>query len=368
MAKRLTMFAAVVLLGGGIVLGQMWLTSPPRIAPPLAAITPTPPISKATGNALHRVAWNGGSWYLQGINVPWYNWGCDFGCNVTNNKTGGVSTNIPTLSAGFVQVKDAGIHVVRWWVLPGDPAQIIRDADGVPIAIDPAVYTDIDAALELAEQYDLYYNFVLFSAPTHIPNDWQTDPLQRSRLIDALSPLFAHYANSPRILSWEPYNEPENDIWKWRIAQQAVVDTGTAIAQSIHVNAPGTYVTIGSFKAEGMKMWLDAGLDYYSPHWYDYMSSGDNCMICHDYSYYAAWGIDKPIVVGEYYTATSETTPYNSTYRTSYWYANNYAGAWSWSLFPNQSSDGMDVDFIAAKAFAAQHSDIGPVSLRTKRQ
>src|SRR5829696_4189651 len=91
--RRLIIFAAVVVLGGGVILGQMWFVSPPRFAPPIASITSTPPISKATGNPLHRVAWNGGSWYLQGVNVPWYNWGCDFGCNVTKNKTGGVSTN-----------------------------------------------------------------------------------------------------------------------------------------------------------------------------------------------------------------------------------------------------------------------------------
>jgi len=362
--RRLIFFAAIVLFGGGILLAQMLFVAPPTLVPPSALTTPEPPASNAAGTPMHRIAWNGGSWYLQGVNVPWYNWGCDFGCNAANGKTGGVSTNTPTLSATFAQVKDAGVHVIRWWVFPGDPAQITRDAAGVPIAIDPAVYTDFDAALQLAEQYDLYYDFVLFSAPSHIPINWQYDPLQRARLVEALGSLFAHYAHNPRIISWEPYNEPENDIWRYRIAQLPVVDTGTAIAQSVHTNAPGTYVTIGSFKAEGMKMWLDAGLDYYSPHWYDYMSSGDNCIICHNYSYYAAWGIDKPIVIGEYYTATSETSPYSSAYRNSYWYAKNFAGAWAWSLFPTQSSDGMETNFTAIRAFAAQHSDLGPASLR----
>jgi hypothetical protein len=360
--RRLAFFVAVILLGG-VIAGQMLFRPPPPLPIPIASTTPTSPTSKA-GTPLNRVGWNGNNWYLQGVNVPWYNWGCDFGCNATNGKTGGISTNIPTLSAAFAQVKESGIHVVRWWVFPGDPAQITRDAAGVPVGIDPAVYTDFDAALQLAEQYDLYYNFVLFSAPSHIPINWQYDPLQRAKLVDALGSLFAHYAHNPRIISWEPYNEPENDIWKYRIAQLPVVDTGTAIAQSVHTNAPGTYVTIGSFKAEGMKMWLDAGLDYYSPHWYDYMSSGDNCMICHDYSYYAVWGIDKPIVIGEYYTATPDTSPYNSAYRNNYWYANNFAGAWAWSLFPGQSSDGMATDLTSIKAFAARYSDFGPVSVR----
>jgi hypothetical protein len=75
--------------------------------------------------------------------------GCDFGCNATNAKTGGVSTNSPTLSAGFARMKDAGMHVARWWVFPGDAAQILRDGSAAPTDIDPAVYTDFDAALQL---------------------------------------------------------------------------------------------------------------------------------------------------------------------------------------------------------------------------
>ena len=368
MAKRpLVLFVAAVLLGG-LIFGQTWLMPPHTLPIPIASITSTAPTSKTTGNPLHRIAWDGGTWYLQGVNVPWYNWGCDFGCNATNNKTGGVSTNMATFSGAFAQVQDARIHVVRWWVFPGEAAQITRDDTGAPLAIDPAVYADFDAALQLAEQYDLYYDFVLFSAPTHIPRVWQINPAQRTKLVDALSPLFAHYAHHPRILSWEPYNEPESDIWNLKIGQKPVVDTGTAIAKSVHDNAPGTYVTIGHFKAEGMKMWLNAGLDYFSPHWYDYMSSSDNCIICHDYSYYAAWGVDKPIVVGEYYTGTPETSPYGSSYRNAYWYASNFAGAWAWSLFPNQSSDGMEIDVAALKTFTTEHGDIGPASISTRRQ
>jgi hypothetical protein len=256
-------------------------------------------------------------------------------------------------------MKQAGMHVARWWVFPGDPAQILRDASGVPTGLDPAIYRDFDAALQLAEEFDIYYNFVLFSAPTDIPVSWQADPLQRAKLIDTLSPLFARYADNPRVFSWEPYNEPENDIWKYRIAQQPVVDTGTAIVQSVHAHAPNTYVTMGSFQAEGMKLWINAGLDYYSPHWYDYMR-GDNAMLCRTYDDYAAWGIDKPIVIGEYYTATIGETPFTSAYRYNYWYTKQYAGAWAWSLFPAQTTDQMAIDFSAAGAFAAQYRDIGP--------
>ncbi len=309
----------------------------------------------------NRILWQGQNWYVNGVNVPWYNWGCDFGCNSITNKSGGVSTNIPTLSPVLSQVQGKGLHVVRWWVFPGDAWQITRDANGAPSAINPAVYTDFDAALSMAQQYDLYYDFVLFSAPSHIPSTWQTDPTQRAKLAQVLGTLFAHYSGNPRILSWEPYNEPENDIWNGGFPQQPVIDTGTAIAASVHSNSPGTLVTIGSLVADGMKLWLNAGLDYYSPHWYDYMSSGDYCMMCHNYAYYSTWGVNKPIVIGEYYSGTSTTTPYSSSTRLNYWYNNGYAGAWAWSLFPSRTSDNLAIDMNAEGTFNTSHTDIGPI-------
>src|SRR4029079_13619907 len=54
---------------------------------------------------LNRITWKGQQWYVHGANVPWYNWGCDFGCN----NSGGVMGNKPTLSTGFQKLKDANM-------------------------------------------------------------------------------------------------------------------------------------------------------------------------------------------------------------------------------------------------------------------
>jgi len=190
------------------------------------------------------------------------------------------------MATAFAQLKADGIHSVRWWVFPGNPWQVTTDASGVPTGLNPAVYQDFDAALALAQQYDLYYDFVLFSGATAMPAAWETDSSQRSALTSALSPLFAHYAGNPRILSWEIYNEPDLAIWSNQIAQQPVVDTAKALTQAVHQQSPGTLVTIGTGYADGMAMFTGVGLDYYSPHWYDYMSGGTYCMICQDASYY----------------------------------------------------------------------------------
>src|SRR5438067_8752460 len=91
-----------------------------------------------------------------GANVPWLNWGCDFGCGAK----GGVSSPAArsTLADGFGRLKTTGIHTARWWTFEGDAAQITRNASG-PTGLNPAVYADFDAALALANQYDLVYDF-----------------------------------------------------------------------------------------------------------------------------------------------------------------------------------------------------------------
>jgi hypothetical protein len=104
-------------------------------------------------------------------------------------------------------------------------------------------------------------------------------------------------------------------------------------------------------------MWQSVNLDYYSPHWYDYMSGGDNCMPCNDYNYYRTrFGITKPMVAGEIYLG-SDIGP---AARMNSFYDKGYAGVWGWSLFPDRTNDKMTVDMAAMKTFVSSHPDVGP--------
>jgi len=300
-----------------------------------------------------RITWQGKDWYLMGANVPWYNWGCDFGCNAN----GGVSGNKTNLGTGFGKLKTAGVNTVRWWVFPGNAQQILRDGAGNPTGLNNSIYADFDAALELANTYDLYYNFVLFSDTTSIPNSWLTNPTQRQNLANVLGPLFARYKNNPRVMSWEIFNEPEFQIWNGEIAQAPVVDTVKAIASSVHANSPAL-VTVGSAHLDGLSMWFGTGLDYYSPHWYDYMGSGGWCARCTDYNALKVRfpALDKPVVIGELY-AGADVDALN---RFNDFYNKGYAGAWAWSLFSNQTNDKLQVDLTATQTFTSQKTDEGP--------
>jgi hypothetical protein len=326
-------------------------TAAPTAAPTSAPLPTLPPSTGAPGVG-STVAWNGGSYYLHGANVPWVNWGCDFGC-AANSGVSDPSVKA-LVDAKFASAAAAGMHSIRWWTFEGNPWQIRTDANGTPVAVDAAVYADFDAAMALANKYDLYYDFVLFSGPTAVPTAWLTDATKRAALANALAPLFQRYGTNPRVLSWEIFNEPEFDIWGAKIDQASVQATVRAIGAAVHANGRA-YVTVGSAYLDGLSMWTGQGLDYYQAHWYDYMSSGDFCAICTDYAAVRAkYGLDHPLVIGELYVGTD--TPG----RFATFYQKGYAGAWSWSLFPDKTSDHLVTDLAQATSFAAARSNLGP--------
>jgi hypothetical protein len=222
--------------------------------------------------------------------------------------------------------------------------------------LNPSIYADFDAALVLAEEFDLYYNFVLFSSATDIPNSWVTNSTHRSKLATVLGELFDRYKNNPRVMSWEIFNEPEFQIWGGQIQQAHVVATVNAISDSVHANS-NALTTVGGAMLDGLSMWTNTSLDYYSPHWYDYMDSGGWCARCTDYEEVKnRFGLQRPVIIGELYIGTDT----DALQRFNDFYNKGYAGAWPWSLFPERTNDRLGIDFNAAQTFAQSKNDIGP--------
>jgi hypothetical protein len=285
--------------------------------------------------------------YFAGVNVPWFHWACDFGCG----EERGVSSPYvhAALADGFGKLRAANVHTVRWWMFEGDPWQIYPHGSGTPIGLNPEVFKDVDAALALAEEYDLAYEFVLFSSPGALPPAWVTDPDYRQRLADVLAVLFQRYRDHPRILAWEVFNEPEWAIDMGKVPLSAVQEFVKLMADTVHANT-GTPVTVGSADISGVSRWTGLGLDFYSPHWYDYMKSETDCALCTDAAAVAVreHTEDAPIVIGEF-EAGPNLDPLG---RLNDLRNKGYAGAWAWSLFPERATDNRAVDLSAFNNFS----------------
>jgi hypothetical protein len=304
-----------------------------------------------------RIPWQGQDWYLHGANMPYLNWGRDFG----GGSKDGVSNrdNYAMLSQVIGDAKAQGTNVIRWWTLEGiDPWQIKKDRSGAPVGLDEAVYADFDAAMALAEEHDVYYDFVLFSAPSHLPKSWLSDDRQRKQLANALAPLFARYKDNPHVLSWEPYNEPDHDVWENKVTEDQLRASVKEMVDAIHANS-NAYATLGMLMLDGLPMSKGLGLDYYQAHWYDYMSSGDYCARCRTYEeVQKQYDLDGPLVIGEMYVGDAAEDPLE---RLEDFYNKGYAGAWPWAgLLPEATNDKMNIQWDPMRIFAGNHPDLGP--------
>lgn len=323
--------------------------------------------SSNTGRCQHtatKVCYNNQLWYLNGVNMPWFNYSYtagygDFG----GGTTSGVQASKADIGVRFSNFHNTGSSVVRWWMFEGGSWQINRASDGTPTSLNNAVYADIDAALQLADQYNLYYDFTLFSAVDNsgFPASWRTNPTQRQALANVLAPLFARYKDNPRIMTWELFNEPEWQIWNNLDGANAtdVVALAKALVSSIRTNAPKTMTTIGEARIDGIPMWKSVDLDFDSPHWYDPMVDGyDSALLNTASGLQSANGMTRPIVLGEFpFTGTSSAL---NVSRLNDFYGRSYAGSWDWSLFADHTSDNIATDLPAMTNFKTQHNDIGP--------
>jgi hypothetical protein len=284
--------------------------------------------------------------YLHGANLPWLDWGCDFGCGATRGASSAASRE--QIGAAFAAARDAGMNVVRWWVFPGDPYQILVDDQQLPVGIDPAVYADFDAALDLADQYGLSLIFTLFSGPGDLPSPWITTELGRQRLATALGELFAHYAGRATVHTWQVMNEPEWAIWNGTALPSDLRDLVTRIARSVHEHS-SALVSVGGARLDGVGYWADLELDYITVHWYDEMQRLSECAACVTYTdVHAVYGVDTPVVIGEFYLGPDV----DGVSRLEDWRSRGYAGALAWSLLPQQTEDRLEIDMAAATAFS----------------
>jgi hypothetical protein len=314
--------------------------------------------------------------FLFGENYAWQNWGTDFG-----GGSSGVAGNSATVKAALQDMQSHGADVIRWWMfqeLNGNNG-VELDSNGIPTGnARGTLAADIKAALSLAAQVGVHYNFTLFSFDNFVLSSGRhdlapiiTSDTKRAKLMQFVAVVAQTVESDPnkdRVVSWDVINEPEwalggidgdvdasvstgmdpygdpafnggsagkvYDLVTFAQMETFVKDTVTALHQK-----SSALVTVGSAAAKWKDAWKHVGLDYYTVHMYDWVNQ-----------YYpyttpvASYGFTLPVVMGEFPNAGLMGVPYATLLNAIYGKSIGYAGAMSWAYtdksFPWTGSGG----------------------------
>jgi hypothetical protein len=322
--------------------------------------------------------------FYYGVNFAWDNFSADFG-GISKWGMKGVSGSTSTFKAQLADMRKSGARVVRWWIFPdlrGDG--VVVDKSGTPVSLGGTAKADLEAALQLAEETDVYLMLCLFSFDGFYPSRdvsglWVPslspivkDDGRRAELMkNVVRPLARAVEQSKhrsRVVAWDVINEPE-----WAMSgtnpygdppytppkelstvshaqmERFVKDTITALrAESSRL------ITVGSAGVKWGHAWKHVGVDFYQVHWYDWLTP-----------YYpldkapSDYGLDdKPVVVGEMPVSGLGGKSFASLAST--FLDIGYAGALAWDYTEMNASEKSDASAFA-KAYACE-TNLGPSS------
>jgi hypothetical protein len=253
--------------------------------------------------------------FLFGANLPWIDYGCDFGA-----------------SAWF---PDGGLGA-----RPDAMARL--DAVMDRLAADAVFDT---AAVRGMRLLPVLFDFHLCDA-AQVVNGVQiggrgmllADPVRRERLISTVvRPVAERYGEHPGIAAWDLFNEPEwctrlfPPAWGTRVVPFARMrECLGQMANCVHACARQP-VTVGSASAAHLDLVRGLGLDFYQVHWYE--RSGWAALA----EPVDRFDLDRPVLLGEFPGRGAGVTPADivSTARRA-----GYAGAFIWSVVSQDSASG----------------------------
>ena len=303
--------------------------------------------------------------FASGLNVAWVN----FASDVPN-------PDLATFKTIFKNTYAAGGRIVRWWfhtngtVTPGYMSD--GTVEPIPQAHIDGVTSILDAAHAAGVAIDLsLWSFDMLQGGEGITAALRTknqnlltqDSIRQSYIQNYLTPLVTALKGHPGLYSYEIFNEPEGMTqYGWtagnggaQVDESYIQKSLNWFAAAIHSADPSALVTNGSqvfqycSNVNGNKnFYSDAALrsaggkekgtlDFYEVHYYTSNGTSNSCFT-HPASY---WGLDKKVVMGEFYAATTDGISQDETY--SYLYTNGYDGAWAWAYESDQPWPSMQV-------------------------
>jgi hypothetical protein len=288
--------------------------------------------------------------FASGLNIAWVS----FANDVPN-------PNVATFNTIFKNTHDAGGRVIRWWFHTNGTKSPGYDSSGLAQNLPQSHIDGLKAILNAANSNGVSVNVSLWSfdmlqsnaGNTYVQNQalLENDTNRQAYIDRYLTPLVNAIKGTPGLYSWEIFNEPEGMGPKgWathRTTQAAIQKSVNWFASAIHTADPAARVTNGSqtfdycSTVSGKSNWYSdsalraAGgkqngtLDFYEVHYYDANESSAAGTALSPFGHPSTyWGLDKKLVIGEFYAQTTDGVAQNDLYTNLY--SSGYNGAWAW--------------------------------------
>ena len=329
------------------------------------------------------LSYNGKSYFINGVNIPWNQYASDFGTNYLHGNL----YDSTWFETAFTKFQTYGINCARVWIHnDGNTSPTIDTTTGYVTGLDPVVLASMDDMFKRALRhhvmiipslwsFNMTNNDYALGANGGMHADLIQDTLKtRSYITNALIPLVQHFANQCNLLAWEIINEPE---WSMNVpsggTQTQVVAASDMqclvgmCAEAIHKNST-KMVTVGSatlrYNSDEFSVsspcygnyWKDAAiqsaynkpqafLDFYEVHYYDWMNSVISFDPYKSGCQASFWELDKPTLIGESQGNSTKHSPTTMLYNA---FTGNYAGVLFWSYNAGADSMGQFVEFNSA--------------------
>ena len=291
------------------------------------------------------------------MNVAWVHFGNDI-----------PNPDIATFTTLYQNTFAAGGRAVRWWFHADGSVTPGYDGNGMAKPISAANIADVKKILDAAHAAGVMLNISLWSfdmlkmktgtnGATLVANNKSlltVDANRQAYIDNVLTPLVTALRGYPGLYSWEIFNEPEGmttggNGWSpftgtggTSVDESFIQKTVNWLAAAIHTADPAALVTNGAWTFQacatisGMNNYYSdsalrtAGsqtngtLDFYEVHYYAANGSKDSPFA----NPVSHWGLDKSVVIGEFYALAQDGVTAANTYSTLF--TNSYSGAWAW--------------------------------------
>jgi hypothetical protein len=310
--------------------------------------------------------------WINGANTPWHIWN-----EFDGNFDGAWWDN------HFAQLHQNGVNATRVWISCSGGTGIKIDSAGHVAGCTETFWKNVDTLFQLARQRQVYIDATLISFD-HFSDahgnymDWR-NMLTDNGNIDSMVanyvlPFALRYRDNPWLWSIDLCNEPD---WIYELKNCGKLpwdrfQTYVAkAAAAIHAHTP-ILVTVGlcmgpkyTGKPPRTNVLSDAALqardngtagaciDFYSPHYYDWMS------VLRGNPFYktpADYGLDttKPIVIGECPAKGTARHTITDDYESAF--SNGWQGVLAWSSNGVDNNGNLDDFSPATKAIQAKHT------------